>query len=248
MQRQRVLHARRAVFLFRLEYLFYEKAAYRRAREIWRLLSRTCGGSSTRASGRVRLGDRHSLQPCGGELHGRGDLLRDWPVRADGRGPVGRLRLEGIPGRQPPGQDISCLDVSLLSFCHSPRVSRQYRKLTGALEINSMDAMPKILRCLLDGLRACGYCECHYWCQFGIHRRFLVGRGTRRESLTGGSNEIRLYDVWQRCGQQGEVCFNEHGNPQAARFPAWERGGIAAFVRQYNGGANIPRNDTRHRD
>ena len=62
------------------------------------------------------------------------------------RGPVGRLRLEGIPGRQPPGQNISCLDVSLLSFCHSPRVSRQYRELTGALEINSMDAMPKILR------------------------------------------------------------------------------------------------------
>ncbi len=72
--------------------------------------------------------------------------LCDWPVRTDGRRPVGRLRLEGIPGRQPPGQDISCLDVSLLSFRHSPRVSRQYRELTGALEINSMDAMPKILR------------------------------------------------------------------------------------------------------
>ncbi len=86
------------------------------------------------------------LQSCSSELHGGSYLLRDWPVRADGRRLVGRLRLEGIPGRQPPGQDISCLDVSLLSFCHSPRVSRQYRELTGALEINSMDAMPKILR------------------------------------------------------------------------------------------------------
>ena len=130
LQRGGVLDTGRVAVLFRVEYLFHEASAGWPAGKFCGIFSRAGAGPCSWFAGRLHLGNWYGVQSGGCQFHRRSDLVCHWSVRADGRGAVGGVGVEGISRRETSGLCLSGGHVFVLSSLHSGDFLRKYGELS----------------------------------------------------------------------------------------------------------------------